>query len=228
MSLSVLPRYCASRRRARGRSRRTRTARRAARARARARRRRAACRCRALRDSWSRRPDSAGRRGAARPAPRAPAVPAISRSSRDAPVSDQRIRHFAERLLDRLLIDEHRFLAPRLGERDLRSRASGVEDRLHQRRGGRPRAAGAGEERRQRRAGDAAGSGQRDLRKIRRPRDADLRRWPRRCTCSACWMSGRRSSSADGSPAGSSGGVRLLGERAARAGSGPGCGRAAR
>ena len=61
-----------------------------------------------------------------------------SRNSRSLPVADERVRHFAKRLLHRPLLAERRLLRARLRERHLRSRAPGGEDRLRQAGGRRP------------------------------------------------------------------------------------------
>src|SRR5262245_16906868 len=83
-------------------------------------------------------------------------------------VANERIRHLAKRLTDRLLIGDRRLFAARLGKRHLRSRTAGGEDRHRRGRGRRPNRVGRREQRHQRCALESTRASQRDLRKVRR------------------------------------------------------------
>ncbi len=122
-------------------------------------------------------------------------------------VGDQRVRDLGERGLNGFLILDQRAVAFRFGKLHVGFETSGGEDRLGDLRNETPGAVRAGEQARQLRALAAEESAEADLRESRRPWPRRCWRWRRSRASSAARISGRRSSSADGSPAGTSGGI---------------------
>ena len=120
-------------------------------------------------------------------------------------VGDQGVGDFGERGLDGLLVLDQRAVALRFGEPDVGFQPSRGEDRLRHLRDETPRAVRPAEQARELRALPAQEAAQADLRKVGGFGHADLALAAIRF-CSAARISGRRSSSADGRPAGTSGG----------------------
>ena len=90
------------------------------------------------------------------------------------PIADERIGHFAKRLLHRALIDERRLLRAGFGKPDAVSNSAAFEDRLQRAGAEGPQPCGTCEQPGERGALISADGGQRDLREIVCLGDADL------------------------------------------------------